>query len=133
MFLEEELIEGSFVKKKEHLCLPFEKREEGKFQCVSSHIQVQQIPVKEKGIEFREKQISKLVEAVMDETMPRLIALLGKRGIGKSAIAKNALHFMRERRFITGGVILIDLKKVKSYKAFETKLKKTIIKSLNLT
>ena len=69
----------------------------------------------------------------MDESKAQLIVLLGLRGIGKSAIAKNALHYMRERRFITGGVILIDLKKVKSMNIFETKMKKMMTKSLNLT
>ena len=70
------------------------------------------MPIQLKDVEFREKQIAYLVEAVMDESRPRMIALLGLRGIGKSAVARNAMHFMLERRYFTGGVILINLNNV---------------------
>ena len=68
----------------------------------------------------------------MKEDGKRLITLLGLAGIGKSAVARDALHYVMERRYFRGGVIHIDLDHIKSYKIFENKLKSLLIKSLNL-
>ena len=40
----------------------------------------------------------------------RLITLLGLNGIGKSTVAREAVHFMCARKYFTGGVIFINLK-----------------------
>ena len=42
----------------------------------------------------------------------RLIILLGLHGFGKSSIARNALHYVSQRKFFTGGILLIQLKNV---------------------
>ena len=39
--------------------------------------------------------------------------LLGMHGIGKSSIARNALNYICERKFIHGGVMWIQLKGVR--------------------
>ena len=70
------------------------------------------------------------METLLDENKPRLVALLGDIGLGKSAVARSACHFLIERRYFLGGVILVDLNSVKSFKIFENKMKKIIIKSL---
>ena len=50
------------------------------------------------------------------------MTLLGLTGIGKSSIARNALHFMAERKFFTGGVILMQLKNVKDIYALNKQI-----------
>ena len=71
-----------------------------------------------------------MVETLLDENKPRLVALLGDIGLGKSAVARSACHFLIERRYFLGGVILVDLNGVKSFKILENKMKKIIIKNL---
>ena len=115
----------------EHHCFRLEDRPEGKLECTSSHVQLKQVPAKLKDIEHRDNQISKLVSAVMEQET-RLICLVGLPGIGKSSIAKCALHFLLERRYFTGGVILINLKNVRLCQVFTNKIKKVIIKALKL-
>ena len=44
----------------------------------------------------------------------RLVMILGLHGVGKSAVAKNAVHYMLERKYFTGGVIFVDLKGIRS-------------------
>ena len=42
------------------------------------------------------------------------MSLLGLRGIGKSSLARNTLHYAAERKIFTGGVLLIQLKDIRS-------------------
>ena len=66
------------------------------------------------NLEHREKPIAKLVQSVMDGE--RLIILLGLHGMHKSAVARNAIHFMLDRKYFTGGVISVSLKNVKYFR-----------------
>ena len=68
------------------------------------------VPKKIINLMFREKNIYKLVEEIMNVEGPRITALLGLPGIGKSAMVWNALHFIIDRKFFKGGVILINIK-----------------------
>ena len=43
----------------------------------------------------------------------RLIMLLGLHGVGKSSVARNTLHFIYERKYLTGGILWVQLKGVK--------------------
>ena len=58
--------------------------------------------------------------------------MLGLPGVGKSAVARDALHYVLERRYFAGGVINIDLGPIKSYRIFENKMRNIVIKSLRL-
>ena len=73
------------------------------------------------------------MKALLDNNGKRLITLLGLAGVGKSAVARNALHYVLERRYFGGGVIHIDLDQVKAYQVVENKIKNVIFKSLGLT
>ena len=76
--------------------------------CQSEHVQIKRVPDRGENLKYREKEIWNLVESVMNGS--RLITLLGLNGIGKSTVARNAVHFMLERKYFTGGVIFINLK-----------------------
>ena len=39
--------------------------------------------------------------------------LLGLHGIGKSSVARNTLHYIYERKYVTGGILWIQLKGVR--------------------
>ena len=74
-----------------------------------------------------------MVKALLDRNGKRLITLLGLAGVGKSAVARDALHYVLERRYFGGGVIHIDLDQVRAYSVLENKVKNVIFKSLGLT
>ena len=59
--------------------------------------------------------------------------MVGLAGVGKSVVARDAMHYVLERRYFGGGVIQIDLAQIRSYKIFEGKMKNFVIKSLDLT
>ena len=83
------------------------------------------------NLKFREKEISELIESVMSGE--RLVVLLGLHGFGKSSIARNALHYMSERKFFTGGVLLLQLKNVRDVFSLMKQIQRFIIKALDLT
>ena len=43
----------------------------------------------------------------------RIIPLIGVRGIGKSSLARNTMHYVAQRKLFTGGVIFVKLKDVR--------------------
>ena len=90
------------------------------------------LPKKTNDVFKNEKAISNLVEAIMDTEKPRLITLLGHPGVGKSTVANYAMHYVLERRYFSGGVILVNLQQVRHFNTIERKMKKVIISSLNL-
>ena len=70
---------------------------------------------------------------MLDVNRPRLVTLLGHSGIGKSAVARSACHYLVERRYFRGGIIMIDMETVKSFQVLESRIKKGIIKNLGLS
>ena len=98
--------------------------------CISDHVKIKFVPDKIKNLMGREKQLSKIVKSVMDGQST--IMLLGLHGVGKSALAKNAIHYMLERKYFTGGVMFVNLKGVSKFSQLTVRLKKTIIKHLDL-
>ena len=59
--------------------------------------------------------------------------LHGVHGVGKSSVARNTLHFINERKYITGGIIWVQLKGVRDVYSVSKHLQKYIYRSLNLT
>lgn len=55
-----------------------------------------------------------LLESLLLNDEQRIVSLLGLRGIGKSSLAINTLHYASERKIFTGGILFIRLKSKKS-------------------
>ena len=62
----------------------------------------------------------------------RLIQVLGKQGIGKSSVARHAVHYMMQRKYFTGGVIMINLQNDRSFNVLARKIKMVLIDKLKL-
>ena len=120
------------ITQENHPCLAFSKRKEGSFECLSHHTQIKRAKSKLTDINNRQKHITALVEAFLTVNGKRLITLVGVAGVGKSAVAREAIHYVLQRRYFGGGVIHIDCKNFKSFEALENKLKNIMIKSLNM-
>ena len=81
-------------------------------------------------LKYREQRIWKLVESVMQGT--RLIQLIGLPGIGKSSVARHSIHYMMQRKYFTGGIIMINLKNDRSFSVLVRKIKMILINKLKL-
>ena len=114
-----------------HVCKSHFNFEPGSLACHSEHVQIKRVPERVESLKYREKEIWNLVESVMKGS--RLITLLGLNGIGKSTVARDAVHFMLERKYFTGGVIFINLKQVQSFRLFINKVKRILLKNLDLS
>ena len=61
--------------------------------CLSDHNSIKYIPAKLEKLKFREKEMSKLIESLLI-CKERIVPLLGLHGVGKSALARNTLHYV---------------------------------------
>jgi Ni2+-binding GTPase involved in maturation of urease and hydrogenase len=59
----------------------------------------------------------------------RLVNIMGLPGIGKTALAKNAVHYMADRRLFKLGIIFFSLKGYKNCNVFMKKLVTNIMLS----
>lgn len=97
----------------DHECYSLPKSQSGPWRCLSDHNHIKQIPSKLDNLRFREKEMSQLLEYLLEDKH-RIVSLLGLRGVGKSCLARNTLHYVAERKIFTGGILFIQLKDIKS-------------------
>ena len=74
--------------------------------------------------------MSALLESLLIEK-ERIIPLIGLNGIGKSALARNTLHYVAERKIFSGGVLFIQCKNIRDNYSIVSKLMNTIIRFLD--
>ena len=55
--------------------------------------------------------VRKLLEK---ENRDRVLHLIGLPGIGKSLLARNAIHYLKERKYFSSGIVFISLDMVTS-------------------
>ena len=103
----------------------------GEFKCISDHVQFKFIPSKLQNIKFRDKEMWNLISDIMNGH--RLVILLGLHGVGKSCLARNALHYMSERKFFTGGVVLVQLSNLKEVQSCLKRIQAFLFRALDLT
>ena len=88
-------------------------------------------------LKYRETIIQDVIKKVRAPQMHKnnrgsIVQLAGNIGVGKSAVMSHAIYYMMLRKCFTGGVIVIDLKKVKLFSELRRKLELTVIKKLKL-
>ena len=116
-----------------HICYAHQKRPKGQLICNSEHIKVKSgVPAQVKCTQnTRERAISKLVKSIMNGK--RLVTLLGLYGIGKSTVVTNAVHYMVQRKYFSGGIIYINMKQVRSMRIFMQYLKSILLLKMDLS
>lgn len=111
-----------------HKCIPMQFDQSKPFENQSDKILVKEIPAKVDQLLFREKEMSKLIQKIMEGQ--RLVFIFGLLGIGKSVIARNVLHFMKERKYFCGGVIFVSLNGTKSIESLCHSLCQILVRNL---
>ena len=100
---------------------------------MSDHIRIKRIPDKDKKCRFRKKELSNLLEILMDQDKPnKFIPVLGLYGIGKSTLAKNLLNFVADRNYFTGGIVYVQMKDMRSTITVLKLIKREILTSIKL-
>ena len=64
----------------------------------------------------------------MSEKSSRLITLLGLPGVGKTALIRNTVHYIQERRLFQGGCIFSNAQNIKDAKDYVSALISQVIK-----
>jgi len=111
-----------------HSCLPIQLNADREFKNISAKILVCEIPAKIENLLFREKEMAKLIQKLNDGE--RMIFVIGLFGIGKSWIARNVLHFMKERKYFCGGLLFVALNGIRTIGALCHQLCGLIVKNL---
>lgn len=60
----------------------------------------------------------KLIGKIMSERSSRLITAVGLPGIGKTALVKNTIHHLQERRLLHGGCIFSNAQNIQDCEVY---------------
>ena len=117
--------------KEEHNCIQFQNFPVGSWKCFSDHNSIKYIKAKLENFQFREKDISKLMKSMLIDN-EKIVPLLGLKGIGKSSLARQALHYAADRKFFTGGVMFISLNDIRTNFSMLKNIMEKVIRHLDL-
>ena len=86
-------------------------------------------------LKYREKIVQEAVTTIRTKQdrnkRGSIVQLCGNIGVGKSTILSNAVHFMLQRKYFTGFIVL-DLKTIEDFSVFRKQFELTLINILNL-
>ena len=85
-------------------------------------------PYDSKEAKYRPQERQEVVKALCRND--RLIVLQGLYGDGKDTIAKSCLRFVADRKIFSGGVIYLNLQKVRANQAFLQKMRLLLVNKL---
>ena len=78
-----------------------------------------------------EKEIATLLEYLLVYN-ERIVTVLGLRGIGKSSLARNTLHYVADRKIFSCGILLIQLKDIRESLGMLRLIMRAILKFIDL-
>ena len=64
------------------------------------------------NFKFRESQMSEILNHLLG-SKEQIVNVFGLCGMGKSALVKSTLHYVAQRKYFTGGILLIEPKEVR--------------------
>ena len=111
-------------KDKSHTCHVIGSFEDGQMQLIDEKPIFQEIPFKVSHLLGREIEVYEVVHAIMNH---RLVNIMGLPGVGKTALAKNAINFIADRRLFKLGIIFFSCSGFRSTSFFMKKLVSNII------
>jgi len=114
-----------------HTCLPLQLTHDQQFRNSSNKIIIKEIPGKIESLLYREKEMGKLIQKIMEGQ--RLVFVFGLFGIGKSWIARNVLHYLKERKYFCGGLIFLPLNGTRTVDALCHQLYGLLVKNIVVT
>lgn len=51
--------------------------------------------------------MSEIISHLLNKKKRNIVSLVGLDGVGKSALARSILHFAAERKYFTGGIMML--------------------------
>ncbi|CAI2380040.1 unnamed protein product [Moneuplotes crassus] len=113
-------------KKFTHKCFPISEFNQGCLQKIESPPFFDIIPSLDHKFRGRQHEICEILTLLNEN---RLINILGPPGIGKTAIARNICHHLRDRKVFADGILHVGLRGCESSQMFLTRLSLSIISS----
>ena len=77
--------------------------------------------------------MSYILMRLLETDNSTILPIIGLDGVGKSALAKSILHYAADRKYFTGGIIMIQLQSVRNTFELIKHLRETIINCLQLS
>ena len=98
-------------------------------KCLSDHVMIKNLPPYDsQEAKYRPRERQEVVKALCRND--RLIVLQGLYGDGKETIAKSCLRFVADRKIFSGGVIHLNLQRVRANQAFLEKMRLHLVNKL---
>lgn len=120
-------IPGEPKKETKHECTVFGPLRNGNLEIMEKETNFKEIPSKVEKFVGRQREVYEVVHNCMNN---RLVTIIGLPGIGKTALCKNAIHYIFSRKLFQNGIVFMQLKGYTNCEIFLKKLLTNLIINL---